>query len=144
MAQLDDEPTADRLRLSVMWRALKTLRRPHHSISGRLMFVVLLTTTLALLVAGGALLVTDLRDSRRAWADDVSTESGILALSVAPALSFDDRAAASRSLSALQAKPSIVIAALYTPQGNLYKYTPVDNLPPNEQERFRRGKVTAL
>jgi hypothetical protein len=33
---------------------------------------------------------------------------------------------------------------LLTPQGNLYKYTPVDNLPPGEQERFRRGKVTAL
>ena len=105
-----------------MWRALKALRRPRHSISGRLMFVVLLTTVLALLVTGGALLVTDLRDSRRAWADDASTEASILALSVAPALSFDDRAAASRSLSALQAKPSIVIAALYSPQGDLYTY----------------------
>jgi PAS domain S-box-containing protein len=105
-----------------MWRALKALRRPRHSISGRLMFVVLLTTVLALLVAGGALLVTDLSDSRRAWADDVSTEAGILALSIAPALSFDDRAAASRSLSALQAKPSVVIAALYSPQGDLYTY----------------------
>ncbi len=65
LTQLDDEPTADSAaRLSVMWRALTALRRPRHSISGRLMFVVLLTTVLALLVAGGALLVTDLRDSR--------------------------------------------------------------------------------
>jgi PAS domain S-box-containing protein len=105
-----------------VWRALTALRRPRHSISGRLMFVVLLTTVLALLVAGAGLLVTDLRDSRRAWADDASTEAGILALSVAPALSFDDRAAAVRTLNALQAKPSIAVAALYTPQGDLYTY----------------------
>jgi PAS domain S-box-containing protein len=122
LAQLDNEPRADGPQLSAVWRALKALRRPRHSISGRLMLVVLLTTVLALMVAGAGLLITDLRDSRRAWADDASTEAGILALSVAPALSFDDRAAASRGLSALQAKPSIVVAALYTPQGDLYTY----------------------
>jgi uncharacterized membrane protein affecting hemolysin expression len=98
------------------------LRRPRYSITGRMMLVVLLTTVLALLVAAAGLLVTDLRDSRRAWANDVATEASIMALSVAPALSFDDRAAASRSLNALQAKPSIAIAALYTSRGNLFAH----------------------
>ena len=86
------------------------------------MLVVLLTTALALLVAGAGLLITDLRDSRQAWADDIATQAEILALSVAPALSFDDRAAASRSLNALQAKPSIALAALYSPRGEVYTY----------------------
>lgn len=105
-----------------MWRALKAFRLSRRSISGRLMLVVLLTTVLALLVAGAGLLVTDLRDGRRASAADTGTEADILALSIAPALSFDDRAAASRSLKAMRAKPSITVAALYTPQGRLYTY----------------------
>jgi PAS domain S-box-containing protein len=116
------ETTAGLRSLGHVWRALAGLRRPRHSVSGRMMLVVLLTTVVALLVAGTALLVTDLRDSRQAWADDVATEAGILALSVAPAMSFDDRAAASRSLNALQAKPSIAIAALYSPRGDIYAY----------------------
>ena len=81
------------------------------------MLVVLLTTVLALLVAAAGLLVTDLRDSRRAWANDVAPKPASLPSASRPALSFDDRAAASRSLNALQAKPSIAVAALYTPRG---------------------------
>ena len=87
-----------------------------------MMLVVLLTTVLALSVAATALLITDLRASRLAWADDLSTEAGILALSVAPALSFNDRTAATRNLEALRAKPPIAVAAVYTPLDTLYAY----------------------
>ena len=113
-------PMPPRLPRTGMWGALMSLRRPRHSIGGRMMLVVLLTTVLALLVAGGSLLVTDLRNNRQVWGEDIATQADILALSVAPALSFDDRAAASRTLNALQAKPSIAIAALYSPLGELY------------------------
>ena len=84
------------------------------------MALVLATTALALLVAGMALLLTDLRDTQRDWTDDLATEAGILALATAPALAFDDRAGAARTLAALQVRASIQAAALYTPQGDLF------------------------
>ncbi len=106
-----------------------------------MMLVVLLTTALALLIAGAGLLFTDLRNSRQGWADDITTEAGILALSVAPALSFDDPAAASRSLNALEAKPSIVTAALYAPAGDIYTYyaRTEDGAPPQRIPPLRTG-----
>jgi PAS domain S-box-containing protein len=99
---------------------LATLRNSRKTLRGRLMLVVMLTTAIALSVAGAGLLLTDLRDSRQTWAADLETEANILALATAPALSFDDRKTAERNLSALQARRSIRAAALYTADGSLY------------------------
>ena len=60
-------------------------------LAGKLMVVMLVTTAIALASAGVALMYTDLRDNRAAWADDLRTEAAILALGVTPALSFNDR-----------------------------------------------------
>ena len=84
------------------------------------MVFALLTTTIALLVAGIALVLHDLRENRQAWASDLATEGSILALSTAPALAFDDRQSAEQNLAALQVRPSVRAAALYTPDGHLY------------------------
>ena len=84
------------------------------------MVVMLVTTAIALTSAGAALLYTDLRDNRAAWAEDLRTEAAILALGVTPALSFDDRGLAQRSLDALQARESIHAAALYAADGTRY------------------------
>jgi len=84
------------------------------------MVVMLTTTAIALAAAGAALLFSDLRDNRAAWADDLGTEAAILSLSVQPALSFNDVDGAQRSLNALQARASIHAAALYTPDGNVF------------------------
>lgn len=84
------------------------------------MAVVLMTTAIALLVAGLSLLVTNLYHDRRSWGDDLTTAGSMLALATAPALSFDDRDSADRSLAALGTRPSIRTGALYTPDGQLY------------------------
>jgi PAS domain S-box-containing protein len=84
------------------------------------MVVMLTTTAIALAAAGAALLFTDLRDNRAAWADDLGTEAAILSLGVQPALSFDDRQYAQRNLDALQARESIHAAALYSANGTLF------------------------
>jgi PAS domain S-box-containing protein len=85
---------------------------------------MLTTTVVALGSAGAALLFTDLRDSRAVWTEDLRTEAAILSLAVQPALSFDDREAAQRNLSALQARASIRSAALYRDDGTLFaEYT---------------------
>src|SRR3954465_9000446 len=107
-----------------LWRALASMRHARRSLSGKMMVVMLTTTAIALLAAGAALLFTDLRDNRAAWADDVATESAILSLAVQPALSFNDREGAQRNLSALQARASIHAAALYDSRGELFaRYT---------------------
>jgi len=82
--------------------------------------VVLLTTAIALLVAGTAMLTHDLGVYRQSWASDLATEASILASSTTPALEFDDHDAAERALSALRARPEVQVAALYSANGDLY------------------------
>jgi PAS domain S-box-containing protein len=107
-------------RVRAIGAALVATRHAARSVSGKLMLVVLLTTAIALLVAGTALVFHDLRENRQSWAADLATEASILALSTAPALAFDDRQAAEENLAALQARPSVRAAALYTPDGRMY------------------------
>ena len=105
--------------------------RARRSVRGKLLGVVLLTTAIALLVAGIAMLTRDLQVYRHSWASDLGTEASILALSTVPALAFDDRAAAQRNLAALQARASVRVAALYTTNGELYAhYARAGEAPP--------------
>jgi len=99
---------------------LTAVRRTRQSVRGKLMKVVSLTTVIALLVAGAALLWHDLIEYRKSWTSDLQTEAGILSMSLAPAVAFDDQAAAERNLVALQARPQLLVAALYLPSGELY------------------------
>jgi PAS domain S-box-containing protein len=102
------------------WRAVLSIRNARRSLAGKLMLVMLMTTTIALAATGTALIFTDLRDARANWADDLRTEAGIVAFNLQPALSFNDRVRAERNLSSLQARDSIHAAALYTPDGALF------------------------
>ncbi|HEV7609599.1 MAG TPA: ATP-binding protein [Steroidobacteraceae bacterium] len=111
------------------WRALLSIRDARRSLAGKLMLVMLLTTAIALASAGAALMYTDLRDNRAAWAEDLRTEASILALSVTPALSFNDRDLAQRNLSALQARESIHAAALYSADGSQFAEYTRTNFP---------------
>jgi PAS domain S-box-containing protein len=106
--------------MTLAWRELTAVRRTRGSVRGKLMGVVSSTTVIALLVAGAALLWHDLSDYRRSWTSDLATEASILSMSLAPALAFDDQAAAERNLVALQARPQLLVAALYLPSGELY------------------------
>jgi PAS domain S-box-containing protein len=113
-----------------LWRALTSIGRARRSLSGKLMVVMLATTAIALAAAGAALLFTDLRDNRAAWADDLGTEAAILSLAVQPALSFNDTEGAQRNLSALQARASIHAAALYGADGTLFAQYVLPGEPP--------------
>ncbi|MBV9620910.1 MAG: hypothetical protein JO341_07785, partial [Gammaproteobacteria bacterium] len=106
-----------RQRLSTIWRSLAAIRHPARSLTGKLMAFVLLTTATALLVAGTSLLATDLYQDRRAWSEQLQSGADILAFATAPALSFDDRTAAQRTLAALERQPAIHAAAIYDARG---------------------------
>ena len=98
----------------------KTPPAERRSVRRRLMRLVLLTTGIAVWVAGLAMLTYDLAVYRKSWAADLSTQAAILALSSAPALEFDDRAAAERNLAALQSRRHVLVAVLYTANGKPY------------------------
>jgi PAS domain S-box-containing protein len=90
------------------------------TVRGKLMRVVLVTTLIALCVAGTGMLTVDLTRYQKTWASDLSTEASILAVSLAPALAFNDHEAAARDISALKARPRVMAAALYATDGSVY------------------------
>ncbi|MGH8261797.1 MAG: ATP-binding protein, partial [Steroidobacteraceae bacterium] len=94
--------------------------RARRSVRRKLLVVALITTAIALAVAGISLLTRDLNAYRHGLALDLQTEASILALSTGPALAFDDHATASRNVAALSARPAVLVAAIYTADGRLY------------------------
>jgi len=93
---------------------------PRRSVRGKLAATVLLTAVVVLVTSGVATLLHDLSVYRRSWAADIRTEANLLALTVAPALAFDDRATARRNLEALRSRPAVLAAGLYAADGTLY------------------------
>jgi PAS domain S-box-containing protein len=102
------------------WNPLPTAASARRSVRGKLMRVVLVTTAIAVTVAGIAMLTHDLTVYRQSWAVDLSNEADILALSTASALAFDDHVVAERNLSALRVRPRVKVAAIYSQSGSLY------------------------
>ena len=109
-------------------------REPRHarrSVGRKLMLVALLTTGIALLVAGVSLLTRDLHSYRIGLASDLRTEAGILALSTGPALAFDDHATVKRNVEALSARANVFAAAIYDAHGRLFmQYVRTGESPP--------------
>lgn len=110
---------------------------PRRTVRGKLMRLVLGTTAIAVGVAVIAMLAYDLSVYRGSWATDLANQASILAVSVAPALEFDDRQVALRNLGAMRVRPRVLVAALYTSDGALYasysrdpKYPPPTGPPP--------------
>ncbi len=84
-----------------------------HPIRRKLSVVILLTSTLALLMASVAFTAYVYTQSRRSMAQSVRSLSGILSANSAAALVFDDQDAAGELLDSLQANPWIEKAVLF-------------------------------
>jgi two-component system, sensor histidine kinase len=91
-----------------------------HSVRGKLMRVVLITTVITLCVAGAFMLSADINRYKQSWTADLGTEASILAVSLAPAMAFNDHDAAMRDLSALKVRQRVMVAAAYSANGSLY------------------------
>lgn len=61
-----------------------------NSVRAKLLRVALITTVIALGVAGAAMLAVDLKRYKENFAADLSTEATMLSVAIAPALAFDD------------------------------------------------------
>jgi signal transduction histidine kinase/HAMP domain-containing protein len=91
-----------------------------NSVRGKLLRVVLVTATLALLISGASMVFYELQNFRQTWVNDLSAQADVVGLAAAPALQFEDPAAAHDYLALLQAKPNIKSAAIYTAGGSLF------------------------
>ena len=90
------------------------------SIKRKLVLIIMLTTAASLLLACSTIVVEELRAFRRDMVRDLSTQADIVASGSSAALLFNDPKAATETVAALRAKPSIVAARIYTPRGSLF------------------------
>ena len=134
-------------RISRFFAPLPSFVGVRYTVRVKLMRVVLVTTLIALCVAGIAMLTVDLTRYQKSWASDLSTDASILAVSLAPALAFNDHEAAVRNLSALKARPRVIAAALYAADGTVYASfsrdgaSPLPSQPPPEGIRTSGQRV---
>ena len=119
------------------------------SVRSKLILMAVATTVVALLSAGIAMLLLDLRTFQRYWIDDLTTQADIVAGVTAPAVSFDDAAGAARSLALLRVRPQIVAAAIYGANGERFATYVRPGVQPNlpvrpeaAGYRIERGEVT--
>jgi len=90
------------------------------SLRGRAIAVVLVTTLVALIVATAVLAIYDAHAYRQSVTDDLVTQAEILGRINAPAIEFDDPKTARENLAVMRARPGILSADLYKPDGGLF------------------------
>jgi two-component system, sensor histidine kinase len=90
------------------------------SIRSKVMALVLGITALALVLSAVALVIYDLQSYEQQTSRDLQAQADVLARASAPALAFEDRQVAEKDLSVMQARPKILAAALYTPDGQIF------------------------
>lgn len=86
----------------------------------KLVLIIMLAAGGALLLAGLALVASDLRRFRRDTERDLSALAEILSRNIGAAVIFSDHVAAAETLAALEARRPIVAAAIYGEDGSLF------------------------
>src|SRR5438128_1818924 len=94
---------------------MRTLRK--FPIQRKLRFVVLLTCSVALVVACGTLFALQFYFFRRDFAQDLATTAEIIGRNSTAAITFKDEEAGREILAALKAKPHITGASIYLRDG---------------------------
>ena len=88
-----------------------------HSIRGKLTGIIMITSGTAVLLACLGFTVTGLLNFRKRLIVDISTVARVIASNSTAALAFNDHQSGREVLGALQAKPSIIAAAIYNYRG---------------------------
>ena len=86
----------------------------------KLLLVMTLATSVALLLSGAALLWYELRDFRGNLEASLSTMARIISSNSVAAISFDDESAATETLTGLKVEPQILSAGIYREGGELF------------------------
>jgi PAS domain S-box-containing protein len=88
-----------------------------HSIRGKLTGIIMITSSAAVLLACLGFTVTGLLGFRKRLIIDISTIARVIASNSTAALAFNDHESGREVLGALQAKPSVIAAAIYNHRG---------------------------
>jgi two-component sensor histidine kinase len=111
------------------------------SIKGKLTMIIMLTSSVALLLASVAFLTYDWISSRQALARHLDTLVEVIVFNSAAALAFDNVQDATETLAALRAEPHIVSACVYTEDETVFTRYHRDNLdfvpPAPETDTYR-------
>jgi signal transduction histidine kinase/CheY-like chemotaxis protein len=119
------------------------------SIRKKLILILMLTSSVALLVACATFGAYELATYRRAAAAELSTMAQMIAVNSPAALAFNDPAAAQETLAALDAAPAIVAASIYGRDGNLFasyrragaKAEALPRVPQPDGSRFQHDQL---
>jgi two-component system, sensor histidine kinase len=90
------------------------------SLRKKLLSVVMSSTCAALLLSASALFIYEFRSYRVNLEADLSSQADLVALSVGPALAFNDARAAEETLAALKLRQSMEAAAAYRANGQVF------------------------
>ena len=99
---------------------MRPMRLRDVPIHRKLTIITMLTSGLALLVAGLASVAYEQVVFRGSMIDRLSITASMVAESSAAALTFNDPASAAQTLKSLSADPHIVVAAIYGADGKLF------------------------
>src|ERR1700749_4362020 len=114
-------------------------------IKQKLMAIIMFVTSSALVLSGLGIVIADSVLFRSAMQRDISALAQIVADNPTAALAFDDPKTASETLASLRARPHLVSACIYRPDGTLFAaYTNTRgatmcaaNSPPNQDDQLR-------
>jgi signal transduction histidine kinase/CheY-like chemotaxis protein len=90
------------------------------SIKQKLTWIIMFTSSVALLVASLFFFTNDVVAIRQAKVVDLASLGDIIGANCSSALLFKDQNAAAQTLATLQARPGVNAAAIYTPDGKLF------------------------
>ena len=96
------------------------MKRLRTSLRHKLLGLMLLGTSIAVLVTLAAMVGYDLRAYHRSWLADVDTQGELLGQTTAAALAFDDPKTARSNLALLRFQPKVLAAAVYDNKGRLF------------------------
>jgi signal transduction histidine kinase/ActR/RegA family two-component response regulator len=91
-----------------------------HTVRAKLVAMALATAFVALVAMSAGMLAYELVSFQQNWVDDLTTQADIIATVSAPAVSFNDPAAARQNLALLRVRPQIEAGAIYGPGGILF------------------------
>ena len=95
-------------------------------IKRKLMLVILLTSSFALILMGSALITYELVTFRRTLAGNMGVLANIIGSNSTAALAFEDQKNAQEILGALSAEPQITSAAIYDTEGRMFARFPAE------------------
>ncbi len=102
------------------------MKAPRTTIQRKLILAIMLTSTTAVVLTGAVLVAREASSLRQLVERELTTRAGILAANSTAALAFRNQEDAAQILAALRTDPSVVAAALYDEDGELFATYPKD------------------